>query len=226
MLKQIRVNKDDKILFCSDFHLGHNRDFLYGKRGFDFIQTHDQWIKDQWDKHVDEDTIVFDLGDQTFHDGKGERFRDLSTWKCKEHYVLYGNHLSGYKQNYAEALEKEYGLDDVEVYPLKHNNITFVGGSCTIKIGRQFIVCNHFNQRIWDAMTGVPPVIHLSGHSHGNDLERLPECVKVKSMDVGVEVAKKYNGTPFFSLDEILEIMENKEVVVTDHHDKTTSYAL
>jgi hypothetical protein len=47
----IKKNRKDyhSIKVCSDLHYGHNKDFLYGKRGFSNSADHSVWIEEQLD---------------------------------------------------------------------------------------------------------------------------------------------------------------------------------
>jgi len=59
----------------------------------------------------------------------------------------------------------------------------------------------------------------LFGHSHGGLEGAQPEdtdCGKI--LDCGVDNALKYNGTPFFSFQEVVEIMNRKNIKTYDHH--------
>lgn len=51
------------IYFTSDLHFGHDRDFIYGPRGFKSIEEHDETIIERWNKTVTPHDEVFILGD-------------------------------------------------------------------------------------------------------------------------------------------------------------------
>lgn len=52
-----------KIWLTSDLHLGHDREFIYGPRGFDSIEEHDKTIIKNWNELVSWDDEVWLLGD-------------------------------------------------------------------------------------------------------------------------------------------------------------------
>ena len=215
--------KPEQILFCSDLHLNHDKEFLWGKRGFISEQEHAAVIKSAWDKYVTDDSVVFHLGDSHFRDGKGEAFDAFSRWKGRI-YHLWGNHNSGAKQCFRKAVAEYLGAGQyVEVYPISYNNVTFLGTQQIISYRGQAVFLSHFAHRIWEDMN--KGMWHLHGHSHGNDLKRLPDCVEQKALDVGVEVAFNYHGefNPFFTLNDIRDIMKKKKFVQQDHHDFSTS---
>lgn len=51
------------IFFTSDTHFGHDREFLWGPRGFTNSQEHDEAIIKNWNETVGPDDIVYHLGD-------------------------------------------------------------------------------------------------------------------------------------------------------------------
>lgn len=212
-------------LFCSDLHYGHDKEFLYSGRDFQSSLEHEEWIVESWKQRATEETILFDLGDTTFKDPKAEKFKALMQLPLKKRYVLFGNHTSGAKQVYTDAL----GSIDNLSFPVSTERTVFVGHSMYVKINRQFLFLSHFPYEVWDGVGGnknLSPVIHLHGHVHGNLSTSLPSHPSGKRLDVGVEVVKQVNNSPFISLGEILEIMKTKTVFVQDHHNKDVSYAL
>lgn len=212
-----------KLLWCSDFHMGHTPSWkdtppLWKSRGFTSIEDHDSWLRDQWFKIVDEETVVFDLGDRTFSDPKGERFRQTTLWpgKC---YHVWGNHRSGATQIYRAAVQ-EHIIDlagVMEVYPITVNNLTFVGESLHAWIDGFSIYMQHYAPFIW------PEIGHgggaCVGHSHGSCAPLNPGNKEQGAiLDVGLDNAIKANGTPFFTADEVKRILNAKGKKIKDHH--------
>jgi calcineurin-like phosphoesterase family protein len=52
-----------KIFLTSDTHFGHDREFLWGPRGFSNYIDHDEEIIQRWNEVVGPDDIVYHLGD-------------------------------------------------------------------------------------------------------------------------------------------------------------------
>ena len=52
-----------RIFITSDTHFGHDREFLWGPRGFTNYVDHDTAVIENWNKVVGEDDIVYHLGD-------------------------------------------------------------------------------------------------------------------------------------------------------------------
>lgn len=216
------------IVFISDLHYNHDKDFLWKPRGFETMVDHCGWIISQWNEHIDENTIVVNLGDVCFHDQDGALFDMISKLPCKEHYVVWGNHNSGSTQCYHKAV-RGYINDHTtpshelpEIYPLRYNNVTFCGNDLTLKIGKQLVFCSHFPKRIWDKIGWKAWA--LSGHSHGSDSGRLVNHTNGKSLDVGIENAIEFDNKFHFTFEDITNIMSHKNVAVLDHHDSQTSY--
>ena len=198
---------------CSDLHLSHNREFLFGKRGFASMEEHNDTIRGQWLRDFDQDTVVINLGDVQFGDPEGEKFEAFSQWPCKIQYLLWGNHNSGSKQAFYKA------TGGIERYPVRVNNVEFVGRELSAVLNRKRFEFSHFPKRIWDDMNRLS--IHLSGHSHGNDEGRNLNANSGRCLDVGVENALIYsNGERFyFTLQDIFEILSNQENSTLDHHE-------
>ena len=52
-----------KIFLTSDTHFGHDREFLWGPRGFISHVEHDRQVIENWNSIVEPDDIVYHLGD-------------------------------------------------------------------------------------------------------------------------------------------------------------------
>lgn len=205
------------ILFCSDLHLGHNpvgwdSPPLWATRGFDSIDSHDSWVRAKWHELVTPETIVFNLGDATFSDPKGERFRQLTTWPGQQLHI-WGNHWSGSKQMY-----QHYSADEgIEAYPLIAENLTFIGHQLHCFIDGTSVYMQHYAPFIWPEMKEGGYA--LCGHSHSRCVEINPEdTTHGRILDVGVDNAIRLTQTPFFTWDQVQRIMAKKPIVTHDHH--------
>jgi len=209
----------NKHYWSSDFHVFHDPKTwtspIWEVRGYrDAFEASEQTLR-LINETIKEDDILWYLGDMFLNATDGECVGWLNKINCKNIYKLWGNHTSNTYRLYKEEVLKQFGRDDIEVYPLKMGNITFLGNHQEIQIGKQFIVMNHFPLRIhhkshigsWN----------LSGHSHLNDPLRRPEYPLAKGMDVGID-----SGV-IWSFEEIAEIMSTKTVELIDHHDRDTN---
>ena len=212
-------SKYDKILVCSDTHYGHNRDFLYEPRGFTSPEEHNEWIDAQIEEHLTSDSLLIHLGDWGLSIGP-QRIRDFMLRIPCETLTVWGNHNSGVLQLYNQQLPE--GFEKCEIYPLRITpNITMMGYEFVLSVDRDNFHCRHMAPLIWDHMNKEDGRLRkaLVGHSHGNLEGARPDDTGLgKMLDCGVENAKKYNGTAFFSIDEICEIMEKKPLSSVDHH--------
>lgn len=52
-----------RIFVTSDTHFGHDREFLWGPRGFESYEDHDTEVIRRWNEVVGENDIVYHLGD-------------------------------------------------------------------------------------------------------------------------------------------------------------------
>jgi calcineurin-like phosphoesterase family protein len=219
MLKIKKHRKDyNNIYFMSDSHYGHNRDFLYNPRGFNSAEEHNQWMDEQISNLHPKDLLIH-AGDVGLSIGFRGVQEFMNRFPC-ETLMVWGNHNSGVVQAYKQALPR--GFDNFEVYPLTIvKNIQMMGSDFLLDIDQNFFYIKHMAPLIWDDMNkGEASRFCVCGHSHGNLKGANPNDHGLgKILDAGVENSIKYNGTAFFSLDDVINIMKNKEVSVVDHHE-------
>ena len=87
----------NNIWLTSDLHLCHDREFLYGPRGFDNVNDMNKAIVERWNAVVQPDDIVYVLGDIMLNDND-EGMRLLESLKGHIRIVL-GNHDTATRQN-------------------------------------------------------------------------------------------------------------------------------
>lgn len=63
-----KYNEDTKVWLMSDLHLGHDRDFVWAKRGFSNVQEHNEKLIENIKTCVGKDDEFFILGDLTLGD--------------------------------------------------------------------------------------------------------------------------------------------------------------
>ena len=63
-----KYNEDTKVWLMSDLHLGHDRDFVWAKRGFSNVQEHNETLIRNIKQCVGENDEFFILGDLTLGD--------------------------------------------------------------------------------------------------------------------------------------------------------------
>jgi calcineurin-like phosphoesterase family protein len=234
MLNNLKItSSNNNILFVSDLHFGHNRDFIWLRRGFTNIVEHDETLIQRWNSVCTNKSIVFHLGDFIFGDPTGQKFDELTRrLNFQELYLLLGNHNSGQAQRYKRDLRQfhpevfgqdEHGQEDFrEVYPLWTNvdfnnfkNICFLPEYVEASInGVRFVLCHY---PIYSHNKLGAGAIHLSGHCHGNNNLTNKDTGKGKRLDVGIESF----GRPI-NLTEVLNHLKQRDLDVVDHHGETT----
>ena len=211
------------ILFSADWHLFHDKDFLYGPRGFSNEEEHTQYIIEKA-LELREHQILFFLGDFALNvKGRDYLLTDfLSDLKCKL-VMLWGNHNSYVKQLYKRCISYTWGdgfaRDGYEFYPLETiDDVVFAGDLAKVRISkREEYYLGHFPQPLWDKVNHG--TMFLCGHSHGNfPGANVGDKGAGKILDVGIENGMKNNGSfaPFFSLDDIRYIMKYKPIRNTE----------
>lgn len=78
------------IWFTSDLHLGHDRDFVWGARGFDTLEEMEQAIVERFNSKVQPEDDVYLLGDSMLGDLE-HGFELLKLLNGKKHFII-GNH--------------------------------------------------------------------------------------------------------------------------------------
>lgn len=213
---KIILEKDQKLFFTSDTHYNHanicsaTTNWAVGNgyaRPFDSLEQMNDTLVDNINNKVGENDILVHLGDWSF--GGFEfisEFRDRI--KCKNIHLVLGNH-DHHIENNKEDIQRlfssvqHYAELDVRRYPNK----------ATVEKYR--FMCMHYPIASWKDMN--QGVIHLHGHVH------LPSDLRLadgRAMDVGVDG----NGLEPISLDEILQLMEDRPIkklaLPKDHHEK------
>jgi len=210
-----------RIAFASDFHLGHDREFIYGARGFNSIHEHNRWILQGLNAEIGYDDTLWYLGDFSLNTTVEQVLELFRRINCNNICYIWGNHESSTAKIYREAKKHAYPSvpEEVEVYPVataypvSAKNITFLGNVHEAVIHHQRIVMQHYAPHVWNK--SHRGAWALCGHSHGNNKEILPQARIGKVLDVGLDVARSYHLKPFFWFEDIVKIMNQKEAAPT-----------
>ena len=144
------------IWFTSDLHFGHNRDFLYGPRGFNDIETHDRAIIENINEIVKEDDTLYILGDLMLND-TAYGMECLKQIKCQDIRIILGNHDTNSR---------------IELYKTLPN-ICIMGYAALIKHKKWNFMLSHYPMATTNFDDDKSPfcrVWSLCGHSHTKDL--------------------------------------------------------
>lgn len=245
---KIKRNDYDNIYFGSDFHYNHLRDFIWTPRGFTKFEDHDKFLEDECDKLTKKDLLIYlgDFSLNSDDERTWNLVRRIKAdiiYVAGNHESvmsrIYKNALKGCINSFfGETAMKGYekfpyvifpftvrkddkkGLpgDSLSVAPQTNwDKIVFYGEEINLNIGNLNLYCRHMAPLIWDHMKedSFPA---LCGHSHGNCAKINIDNLEGKILDVGVDNALKYNGTAFFTVEDIGNIMKTKVTKIHDHH--------
>jgi calcineurin-like phosphoesterase family protein len=211
---KIVESKKSRVWFCSDSHYRHSNicsatsNWPAGAktRNFPSLESMDDAIVESINSRVGEDDHLIHLGDWAFGGFEAvKEFRDRIN--CKNVYLILGNH------DHHIDRDKE-GIRSLFKHVSKYEYITITReapkGEKVVKI--RMVLC-HFPIASWHDMN--QGVIHLHGHVHFSPEQKLSPG---KMMDVGFDGSEEFRP---YSLDEILDIMEDRPVCSlfnNDHH--------
>lgn len=204
----------NKIYFSSDWHNYHDPKWptpIWEKRGYSSPQESLDDVVNKINSRIRRDDILYFLGDGFLNTTDEQVLEWFKRIECQNIRILFGNHESQVYRIYKNTVKEQYGFEDVEVYPLRMNNLTFLGNYQEIQIGKKGIVLQHFPLRTWNWNSNGS--WHLHGHSHNTDHTRNPEHHMGKCLDCSWEYKKDV-----WSFAEIEEVMSTKEIEINDHH--------
>ena len=141
------------IYFTSDLHLCHDKEFIYKPRGYNSVDEMSNRIIENINATVNEDDTLYILGDLMLNNSKLEvAMKLLKTIKCKNIYVILGNHDTDNRIIFYESLPNVKGV--VEAKRIKYGKY-------------HFFLCHYptFTGNLEkESLTQV--LINLYGHTH------------------------------------------------------------
>jgi calcineurin-like phosphoesterase family protein len=220
--------KTDNIVFIGCVHFGHDREFLWGKRGFNNVEEHDRAFIENWNKVANQDTIGFFLGDTMFGSGGEQRFCGLfERLNGREFFCMPGNHYAGYKQTIKQGMAENNG--DPEYLLDGNRYINLVPNYLEVRVGDKLKKMNlslcHYPIISPNGLSKGAG--HLYSHVHGNlsksEVGRLYENANNKTLEVSVENAIKVNNGLPFKYKDIVRLLDKKGNESFDHHSSSTN---
>jgi calcineurin-like phosphoesterase family protein len=225
------------IFFTSDTHYGHrnivrgvsNWENKDGCRDFDTLEEHNETIITNLNEVVGQDDTLYHLGDWSFG-GIQNIWNFRQRINCRNIHLILGNHDHHIRNckplpNVRKADFVQSSFFNEEIHGLKMSFLEwdecidaddiFLSVQDVLELSidkKTHIFLSHYAHRVWNG--SHKGVIHLYGHSHGS----IPDYGK--SMDVGVDT----NNLKPYSLDEILSIMNKRDIEFPDHHDVKTNW--
>lgn len=141
------------IFIVSDLHLGHDKPFIYGARGFENVEDMNEAIIRKWNEVVDEEDDVCVLGDLVM--GPETNLQMLRRLKGRLH-IVRGNHDTDTRWNFYQELP----------------NVVEVGNSIYFSYDGYKFYLTHYPTITTRANVGKPLkkcLVNLCGHTHTKD---------------------------------------------------------
>lgn len=115
------MENTNKIWFCSDLHLGHDKQFIWGPRGYGSVYEQDADIVAKWNATVSAKDDVYVLGDLMLGDNEAG-LRKIKSLKGRIHIIL-GNHDSNTRKKLYESCYNV--VEVVYAMPLTYKGYNF-----------------------------------------------------------------------------------------------------
>ena len=100
-----------RIWISSDLHFCHDREFIWGPRGFEYIETHNETLIQNFNNLVAPDDDLYLLGDLMLNRNQ-EGFELLNKLNGRLH-IVRGNHDTDVRWELYKQLPKVVEMDDV-----------------------------------------------------------------------------------------------------------------
>jgi calcineurin-like phosphoesterase family protein len=197
----------------SDLHLGHKKEFIWKKRGYNSPEEHDRGVISKINKLVLPYDNLWYLGDFCLNTSEQQFESYLSQISCQNINLIWGNHPNPIYKIYRKLVAEIYGDDQIEVYPFRYKNINFLGYHYECVIQGRYVVFNHFPISVWENMKDGAYM--LCGHSHYSYPDTRIESINGLTLDCGWDG----HGQPLL-FDDIIRIMNKKQIRQVDHHVK------
>lgn len=138
------------IWLTSDTHFNHNKDFIYKERGFNSVEEMNQKIVENWNTLIQDDDIVYHLGDVYMGADHDAAINIISSLKGRK-FLAYGNHDS-----------------DVKIQKMKENNIfEDIQMGYRIKKGKKHYILTHYPTIVENGDNTFAVSVH--GHTHATE---------------------------------------------------------
>lgn len=237
-----KQTEEQQVYFCSDLHWNHNPKWpvpLWKSRGYNSKDEQNVHQIMEINRIVRPNDILVHLGDTTLNCSEEQFESLLSQLQCQNIYTLWGNHNSPSWAIYQREVSKVYytkgytgvvlnpsnmqyepgghacdiPATDIEIYPFRYRNMIFMGNYAEMVVDGHMFVLSHYPIYVFNEMKHG--TMHLCGHSHYNLPLSQATNPSSKILDVGWD-----GKLGVWSVQEILDVMDKKNVLVADHHGK------
>ena len=182
----IKTTEKNKYWVTSDWHFFHDRDFIYGKRGFKNVTEMTNTLVDRFNEVVQPDDIVFFLGDAFLGAVDEHKIRyTLNRLHCEKIYFIIGNHDTDKKLKMIKKIPKVEILGYAET--IKYNGYS-------IHLSHYPTLCSNYD----DGKSLKRKTFNICGHYHTQN--------KFEDKDKGViyhAEVDAHNGYPV-SIDKVI----------------------
>lgn len=186
-LYRLRIEPQDNlddIFISSDWHLGHDRQFIWGARGFANMAEHTEYIVNRAQELFANKYLIL-LGDNVWCTPYIDMFYE-ATKTCKKVFFLNGNH--GPSQWTRPLRSNMVQIDSATV-------ITGLIGYRYTPLTHYPIMPDNFNE-----------FTNLCGHMHGsNGMYIYKDKCPTVTVDCGIDNSLKYNNDIAFPLMQVLQ---------------------
>ena len=151
------------IYVCSDWHLFHDKDFIYKPRGYNSAEEMTQDIIKRHNEVVKPDDIVYILGDCVVGSPPiGEHAQLLRQFNGKK-YLAFGNHDT---DNKIKLYKEQNIFEDIQFgYRINYKHIEFI--------------LTHYPTLV-DNYDDPKPIYNIHGHTHASArMGNMPKCYNV-----------------------------------------------
>lgn len=181
----------------SDLHLGHNKEFIWEKRGFSSATEHDNYMMKCLEP-VDENSTTISLGDITYRCDQQQRIqlsvRMRMLAKARRFCCISGNHD-------LKFLNQEFHAT------MATHDVVRLGDMAMLRdSSNQLVVISHYPFLEWPGR--FRGSLHLHGHCHGN-LD--PSLTTAGRMDCSVDCLMQIFGTPAVKVSSIIDYMRDRD---------------
>lgn len=201
------------IYFFSDPHYGH-KNYTSGVsswpdkancRQFETVEDMNNAVVRQINDKIGQNDEAYCLGDWNFGGMKNAQiFRERIT--CKKIHLILGNHCNRHGSQINPIIPNSQDSNGKHLF--FYDLFESVSNYKEIFLNKTRICMFHYPISSWNEMSSGS--IHLFGHCHSRPKDRFFNGGK--SMDVGLD-----GGGPY-SIDEIMEVMQNRPTKREGHH--------
>jgi len=241
---KINIRDYSDIFLTSDWHVFHNKAFLYEPRGCTSPEEHTEMLINGINKQADENALILNMGDQALTCTFEDYVDFLNRINCKNIWSIIGNHDNRFIKLLSELQRYEDYLDDtkphidsicvydgvIELYETK--DIRSLGKLEELVIQEPSNEIGKKDRKYHTTLCHYPLINwnkshhgtwNLCGHAHATLNESSINNTNAKRLDVGVDNSLKYSGNIMFDFNEVRDIMRHKKIEKLDHHNEKTT---